>query len=216
MTGTGGGPAGPRARLMLQLRKAGITDPKLLAVMEETPRDLFVEAAFAARAWDDAPLPIADGQTISQPFVVGAMTAALELSGDQKVLEIGTGSGYQTAILARLARRVYTVERYRSLMRAAQRRFATLGLTNVVASCSDGGLGWPQQAPFDRILVTCAAPERPDPLLAQLAPGGVLVAPVGAGAVQELLRYRLRPDGVFEEEHLMDVRFVPLLPGTSG
>jgi protein-L-isoaspartate(D-aspartate) O-methyltransferase len=201
---------------MLQLRKAGITDARLLAVLEQTPRDLFVEPAFAARAWDDAPLPIADGQTISQPFVVGAMTAALELEPGHKVLEIGTGSGYQTAILARLARRVYTVERYRSLMRVAQSRFEALRLSNVVASCSDGALGWPQQAPFDRIILTCAAPERPDPLLGQLAVGGVLVAPVGAGAVQELLRYRLRPDGVFEEEHLMDVRFVPLLPGTSG
>lgn len=210
------GAADPRARLMLQLRKAGITDPTLLAVMERIPRDLFVDAAFAARAWDDAPLPIAEAQTISQPFVVGAMTAALELDGRQKVLEIGTGSGYQTAILAQLARRVYTVERYRSLMRLAQGRFEALGITNVVATCSDGGLGWPQQAPFERIIMTCAAPERPDALLTQLAPGGVLVAPVGSGPVQELLRYRLRPDGVFEEEHLMDVRFVPLLPGTSS
>lgn len=210
------GAADPRARLMLQLRKAGITDPTLLAVMERIPRDLFVDAAFAARAWDDAPLPIAEAQTISQPFVVGAMTAALELDGRQKVLEIGTGSGYQTAILSQLARRVYTVERYRSLMRLAQGRFEALGITNVVATCSDGGLGWPQQAPFERIIMTCAAPERPDALLTQLAPGGVLVAPVGSGPVQELLRYRLRPDGVFEEEHLMDVRFVPLLPGTSS
>lgn len=210
------GAVDPRARLMLQLRKAGITDPTLLAVMERIPRDLFVDTAFAARAWDDAPLPIAEAQTISQPFVVGAMTAALELDGRQKVLEIGTGSGYQTAILAQLARRVYTVERYRTLMRLAQGRFEALGITNVVATCSDGGLGWPQQAPFERIIMTCAAPERPDALLSQLAPGGVLVAPVGSGPVQELLRYRLRPDGVFEEEHLMDVRFVPLLPGTSS
>ena len=210
------GAVDPRARLMLQLRKAGITDPTLLSVMERIPRDLFVDAAFAARAWDDAPLPIAEAQTISQPFVVGAMTAALELDGRQKVLEIGTGSGYQTAILAQLARRVYTVERYRSLLRLAQGRFEALGITNVVATCSDGGLGWPQQAPFERIIMTCAAPERPDALLTQLAPGGVLVAPVGSGPVQELLRYRLRPDGVFEEEHLMDVRFVPLLPGTSS
>lgn len=210
------GAVDPRARLMLRLRKAGITDPTLLSVMERIPRDLFVDAAFAARAWDDAPLPIAEAQTISQPFVVGAMTAALELDGRQKVLEIGTGSGYQTAILAQLARRVYTVERYRSLLRLAQGRFEALGITNVVATCSDGGAGWPQQAPFERIIMTCAAPERPDALLTQLAPGGVLVAPVGSGPVQELLRYRLRADGVFEEEHLMDVRFVPLLPGTSS
>jgi protein-L-isoaspartate(D-aspartate) O-methyltransferase len=206
----------PRARLMLSLRKAGITDSRLLAVMEETPRDLFVDPSFSARAWDDAPLPIAESQTISQPFVVGAMTSALELSGPEKVLEIGTGSGYQTAILARLARRVYTVERYRSLLRTAQARLSELGLANVVSQCADGGLGWPQQAPFDRIIMTCAPPSRPDVLLGQLAPGGILVAPVGRGAVQELTRWRLRLDGVFEEEGLMDVRFVPLLPGTTG
>lgn len=204
-----------RARLLLALRRAGVTDARVLAVMEQTPRDRFVEPHFSSQAWDDSALPIACGQTISQPFVVGAMTAALELTGIEKVLEIGTGSGYQTAILSRLARRVFTIERYRSMMKTAQSRFEALNLNNIVAKCADGGLGWKEQAPFDRIVLTCASPNQPDALLGQLGPGGILVAPVGAGTVQELLRYRLRHDGVFEEEPLMDVRFVPLLPGTG-
>jgi protein-L-isoaspartate(D-aspartate) O-methyltransferase len=208
------GPPDPgKARLVLALRKAGVTDPTVLAAIEATPRDLFVEPTFQERAWDDTPLPINCGQTISQPFVVGAMTSALELEPRSKVLEIGTGSGYQTAILARLARRIFTLERFRTLQRAAEERIRRLGLTNVVMKVSDGGTGWPEQAPFDRIIVTAAAPARPDALLQQLAPGGVLVAPVGPGATQELLRYRLREDGVFEEEALMEVRFVPMLPG---
>lgn len=208
-----GGPEPGKARLVLALRKAGVTDPTVLAAIEATPRDLFVEPTFQERAWDDTPLPINCGQTISQPFVVGAMTSALELEPRAKVLEIGTGSGYQTAILARLCRRVFTLERFRSLQRLAEGRIRQLGLTNVVMKIADGGAGWPEQAPFDRIIVTAAAPARPDALLQQLSPGGVLVAPVGAGATQELLRYRLREDGVFEEEALMEVRFVPLLPG---
>ena len=207
--------ADDRARIVLALRKAGITDARVLDAMETVPREAFMAANFESRAWEDAALPIECGQTISQPYVVGVMTAALELSGREKVLEIGTGSGYQTAILSRLCRRVFTLERYRTLLRIAQSRHEALKLTNIVSKCADGALGWPDQGPFDRIIVTCAAPTRPDALLAQLAPGGLLVAPVGAGAVQELLRYRLREDGVFEEEALMDVRFVPLLPGVA-
>jgi protein-L-isoaspartate(D-aspartate) O-methyltransferase len=208
-----GAPDPGKARLVLALRKAGVTDPTVLAAIEATPRDLFVEPTFQDRAWDDTPLPINCGQTISQPFVVGAMTSALVLDPRCKVLEIGTGSGYQTAILARLSRRVFTLERFRSLQRLAEGRIRQLGLTNVVMKIADGGAGWPEQAPFDRIIVTAAAPTRPDALLQQLSPGGVLVAPVGAGPTQELLRFTLREDGVFEEEVLMDVRFVPLLPG---
>lgn len=204
-----------RARIVLALRKAGITDAGVLHAIETVPREIFMSTGFEGRAWEDAALPIECGQTISQPYVVGVMTAALELSGREKVLEIGTGSGYQTAILSKLARRVYTLERYRTLLRMAQDRHESLRLTNVVSKCGDGGLGWVDQGPFDRIIFTCAAPVRPDALLAQLAKGGILVAPVGAGAVQELLRYRLREDGVFEEEALMDVRFVPLLPGVA-
>ena len=208
-----GAPDPGKARLVLALRKAGVTDPTVLAAIEATPRDLFVEPTFQDRAWDDTPLPINCGQTISQPFVVGAMTSALALDPRCKVLEIGTGSGYQTAILARLSRRVFTLERFRSLQRAAEARIRQLGLGNVVMKIADGGAGWPEQAPFDRIIVTAAAPARPDALLQQLSPGGVLVAQVGAGPTHELLRYTLREDGVFEEEVLMDVRFVPLLPG---
>jgi protein-L-isoaspartate(D-aspartate) O-methyltransferase len=204
-----------RARIVLALRKAGVTDPLVLNAIETIPREVFMSAGFEGRAWEDAALPIECGQTISQPYVVGIMTAALELTGREKVLEIGTGSGYQTAILSKLARRVFTLERYRTLLRLAQSRHEVLKLANIVSKCSDGGLGWPDQGPFDRIIFTCAAPVRPDAMLAQLAPGGILVAPVGAGAVQELLRYRLREDGVFEEEALMDVRFVPLLPGVA-
>jgi protein-L-isoaspartate(D-aspartate) O-methyltransferase len=204
-----------RARIVLALRKAGVTDAAVLQAIETVPREVFMSAGFENRAWEDAALPIECGQTISQPYVVGVMTAALELTGREKVLEIGTGSGYQTAILSKLARRVFTLERYRTLLRIAQNRHETLKLTNVVSKCGDGGLGWADQGPFDRIIFTCAAPVRPDVHLAQLAPGGILVAPVGAGAVQELLRYRLRDDGVFEEEALMDVRFVPLLPGVA-
>jgi protein-L-isoaspartate(D-aspartate) O-methyltransferase len=204
-----------RARIVLALRKAGVTDAAVLEAIETVPREVFMSAGFEGRAWEDAALPIECGQTISQPYVVGVMTAALELTGREKVLEIGTGSGYQTAILSKLARRVFSLERYRTLLRIAQSRHEALKLTNVVSKCADGGLGWADQGPFDRIIFTCAAPVRPDAHLAQLAPGGILVAPVGAGAVQELLRYRLRDDGVFEEEALMDVRFVPLLPGVA-
>jgi protein-L-isoaspartate(D-aspartate) O-methyltransferase len=205
-----------RAQIVLALRKAGVTDSKVLQAIETVPRDIFMSSGFEARAWEDAALPIECGQTISQPFVVGVMTAALELTGREKVLEIGTGSGYQTAILSKLARRVFTLERYRTLLRMAQDRHETLKLTNIVSKCADGGLGWADQGPFDRIIFTCAAPVRPDVHLSQLAKGGLLIAPVGAGAVQELLRYRLRDDGVFEEEALMDVRFVPLLPGVAS
>ncbi|GBF58637.1 protein-L-isoaspartate O-methyltransferase [Candidatus Phycosocius bacilliformis] len=204
-----------RARIVLALRQAGVTDSRVLEAIETIPREVFMSAGFENRAWEDAALPIECGQTISQPYVVGVMTAALSLSGREKVLEIGTGSGYQTAILAKLSRRVFTLERYRTLLRLAQSRHEALKLTNIVSKCADGGQGWPDQGPFDRIIFTCATPFRPDALLAQLAPGGILVAPVGAGAVQELLRYRLRDDGVFEEEALMDVRFVPLLPGVA-
>jgi protein-L-isoaspartate(D-aspartate) O-methyltransferase len=204
-----------RARIVLALRKAGVTDSAVLQAIETVPREVFMSTGFESRAWEDAALPIECGQTISQPYVVGVMTAALQLTGREKVLEIGTGSGYQTAILSKLSRRVFTLERYRTLLRKAQERHEALKLTNIVSKCGDGGLGWADQGPFDRIIFTCAAPVRPDTHLAQLAPGGILVAPVGAGAVQELLRYRLREDGVFEEEALMDVRFVPLLPGVA-
>jgi protein-L-isoaspartate(D-aspartate) O-methyltransferase len=203
------------ARLILALRSQGVTDPKVLDAIERTPRELFTPDLFKERAWEDSALPIACGQTISQPFIVGLMTQALSIDQRSRVLEIGTGSGYQTAILARLARLTYTVERYRTLMREAEDRFKTLGLTNVITRFGDGGEGWPEQAPFDRILVTAAAPDEPKKLLAQLKPNGVLVAPIGKGPVQSLRRYAGDGKGGFKMEVLCDVRFVPLLDGVA-
>src|SRR5262249_19507107 len=159
------------------------------AAIERTPRDLFTPDLFKERAWEDSALPIACGQTISQPFIVGLMTQALTLEPRARVLEIGTGSGYQTTVLSRLAPPGYTVERYRTLKRDAEARFKALELTNIITKFGDGGLGWPEQAPFDRILVTAAAPSEPKTLLKQLKPSGVLVAPVGKGPVQKLVRY---------------------------
>ena len=203
------------ARLILALRSQGVTDAKVLHAMETTPRQLFAQDLFKARAFEDSALPIACGQTISQPFIVGLMTQALTLGPRDRVLEIGTGSGYQTAILSRLARLVYTVERYRTLMKEAEERFKTLGLVNVITRFGDGGEGWAEQAPFDRIMVTAAAPEEPKKLLAQLKPNGVLVAPIGKGPVQSLRRYAGDGQGGFKVELLGDVRFVPLLDGVA-
>ena len=204
-----------KARLILALRSQGVTEPKVLGAIERTPREMFTPELFSERAWEDSALPIACGQTISQPFIVGLMTQALKLEPRSRVLEIGTGSGYQTAILARIARLVYTVERYRTLMGEAEERIKALGLLNVVTRFGDGGEGWPEQAPFDRILVTAAAPGEPKTLLAQLKPTGVLVAPVGKGPIQSLKRYTGDGKGAFKAETLCDVRFVPLLDGTA-
>lgn len=203
------------ARLILGLRSQGVSDAGVLNAIESTPRDLFTPDLFQERAWEDSALPIACGQTISQPFIVGLMTQALGLEKRDRVLEIGTGSGYQTTVLSKLARLVYTVERYRTLMGEAQARFKTLGLTNVITRFGDGGLGWPEQAPFDRILVTAAAPDEPKALLSQLKPTGVLVAPIGKGPVQSLKRYTGDGKGGFAVEVLTDVRFVPLLDGVA-
>jgi protein-L-isoaspartate(D-aspartate) O-methyltransferase len=204
-----------RARLILGLRSQGVSDPAVLAALEHTPRDLFTPDLFQARAWEDSALPIACGQTISQPFIVGLMTQALTLEPRARVLEIGTGSGYQTAVLSRLARLVYTVERYRTLLGEAEARFKTLQLGNIITRFGDGAEGWPKQAPFDRILVTAAAPDDPKTLLAQLKPSGVLVAPVGRGPVQILKRFASDGHGGFKEEILCEVRFVPLLDGVA-
>jgi protein-L-isoaspartate(D-aspartate) O-methyltransferase len=204
-----------KARLVLGLRSAGVTDPQVLNALERTPRDLFVPNLFQDRAWEDSALPIACGQTISQPLIVGLMTQALALEPRARVLEIGTGSGYQTAVLSPLARLVYTVERYRTLLREAETRLKALGLANIVTRFGDGGEGWPDQAPFDRILVTAAMDARPDVLLSQLKAQGVLVAPIGRGPVQSLKRYVGDGEGGFREETLIDVRFVPLLEGVA-
>lgn len=203
------------ARLILSLRSQGVTDPAVLAAIESTPRDIFTPDLFKERSWEDSALPIACGQTISQPFIVGLMTQALNLEPRSRVLEIGTGSGYQTTVLSKLSRLVYTIERYRTLMAEAEGRFKQLGLTNVITKFGDGGLGWPEQAPFDRIMVTAAAPDEPKALLSQLKPTGVLVAPIGKGPVQSLRRYTGDGKGGFSVEVMTDVRFVPLLDGVA-
>jgi protein-L-isoaspartate(D-aspartate) O-methyltransferase len=203
------------ARLILSLRSQGVTDPKVLNALEDTPRDLFVPELFQERAWEDSALPIACGQTISQPFIVGLMTQALALEGRHRVLEIGTGSGYQTAVLSKLVRYVYTIERYRTLLSEAEARLKQLDVQNVISRFGDGMEGWPEQAPFDRIIVTAAMPEEPRRLLKQVKPNGVLVAPVGRGAVQALRRYVGDGEGGFRTEELCDVRFVPLLEGVA-
>jgi protein-L-isoaspartate(D-aspartate) O-methyltransferase len=203
------------ARLILALRSQGVTDSAVLAAIEGTPREIFTPDLFKERAFEDSALPIACGQTISQPYIVGLMTQALSVEPRSRVLEIGTGSGYQTSILSRLSRLVYTVERYRTLMGEAEARFRALGLTNVITRFGDGGLGWPEQAPFDRILVTAAAPDEPKALLSQLKPAGILVAPVGRGPVQKLIRYLGDGAGGFRKEVMTEVRFVPLLDGVA-
>ena len=202
-------------RLILTLRSRGVTDPAILRAFEKIDRGAFVTGIFAERAYEDMPLPIACGQTISQPSVVALMTEALEVSPRDKVLEVGTGSGYQAAILSQLARRVYTVERHRPLIAEARAAFERLDLHNITAMAGDGSFGLPDQAPFDRIIVTAAAEDPPGPLLAQLRIGGIMVVPVGqSDHVQSLIKVR-KLDSGFDYEELRPVRFVPLLEGMA-
>lgn len=202
-----------KMRFLYALRSKGVTDARVLSAMEKIDRAAFVRGLFAERAYEDMPLPIACGQTISQPSVVGLMTQALQVGPRDKVLEVGTGSGYQAAILSQLCRRVYTLDRHRRLVREAQEVFDALGLTNITAMTGDGSFGLPEQAPFDRILVTAAAEDPPGPLLAQLREGGIMVLPVGqSDAVQSLIRVTRTPHGL-EYDELRPVRFVPLVEG---
>ena len=204
-----------KIRLVMELRRLGINDTRVLSAIERIPRDAFVPASFKDQAYENIALPIEQGQTISQPYVVAFMTEALEVGQRMKVLEIGTGSGYQAAVLSKLCRRVYTIERYRSLLKEAEARFAVNKLTNITCRAADGSKGWPEQAPFDRIIVTAAAPELPEVLLQQLAVGGIMVVPVGSDAnEQQIVRIR-RTDAGFEREALLPVRFVPLVPGVA-
>jgi protein-L-isoaspartate(D-aspartate) O-methyltransferase len=202
-----------KMQFMYNLRSRGVTDTRTLQAMEKIDRSLFVKGLFADRAHDDMPLAISCGQTISQPSIVGVMTQALRVSPRDKVLEIGTGSGYQAAILSQLARRVYTVDRYRRLVAQAREVFDLLGITNITAFAADGSHGLPDQAPFDRIIVTAAAEDPPGPLLAQLRIGGIMVLPVGqSGTVQSLIRVTRLETG-FDYDELCPVRFVPLVEG---
>jgi protein-L-isoaspartate(D-aspartate) O-methyltransferase len=203
-------------RLLMELRRQGITDTDVLSAMETTPRELFVPGVFQDHAYDNTALPIDAGQTISQPYVVAFMTAALELKPTHRVLEVGTGSGYQTAILAKLARRVYTIERHAILAGEAEERFRKLKLLNIEVRVSDGARGWPGQAPFDRIIVTAAAREKPpQELLNQLNIKGLIVIPIDRGGQgQVLVRVRRTAQG-FQSTDLLPVKFVPLLEGVA-
>ena len=205
-----------RARLIMELRQGGVTDRDVLAAMERVPRDAFVPDFCKDRAWENTALPIGGGQTISQPLIVGLMSQALEATKMMKVLEIGTGSGYQTAILAKLCRRVYTIERVKVLLAGAEAMFEKLHIRNVTAKLDDGSRGWPEQAPFDRIIVTAAAPKVPETLLNQLGVGGVMVVPVGAEAEDQILVRIRRDEAGFHHEFLTGVRFVPLVEGETA
>ncbi|AEH45017.1 protein-L-isoaspartate O-methyltransferase [Thermodesulfatator indicus DSM 15286] len=193
-----------------QIAARGIKDPRVLAAMLKVPRHLFVEEALKDQAYGDYPLPIGEGQTISQPYIVALMTEALELKGPEKVLEIGTGSGYQAAILAELARWVYSIERYPSLARRAKKILESLGYNNVIIKVGDGTKGWPEAAPFDAIIVTAAGPKIPEPLIEQLKDGGRLVMPVGDEWSQYLIKVTKKGDQLIKE-NLGAVRFVKLV-----
>jgi len=202
-----------KMQFLFALRSRGVTDARVLDAMEKVDRGPFVKGIFTDRAYEDMPLPIACGQTISQPSVVGLMTQALKVSPRDKVLEVGTGSGYQAAILAHLARRVYTVDRHKRLVDEARAIFQAQDITNITVFTADGSRGLPDQAPFDRILVTAAAEDPPGPLLAQLKIGGIMVLPVGqSDTVQSLIRVTRHETG-YDYDELRPVRFVPLLEG---
>jgi len=204
-----------KMQFVFKLRSAGVKDARVLSAMEEIPREAFMAGIFKDRADEDVALPIPCGQTISAPSVVGLMTQALDVTPRSKVLEIGTGSGYQAAVLAHLSRRVYTVERHKELSQTAEATLSDLGIANVVVLHKDGSHGLTAQAPFDRILVTAAADDVPSPLIAQLAEGGALVMPVGSpDQSQTLIKVIKTPNGLEYKEY-QDVRFVPLVEGIA-
>src|SRR5437762_468771 len=199
--------------LIMLLRGQGISDNRALSAIERTPRAVFVDKPFESSAYENSALPIACGQTISQPYVVALSTQELDVQPNHRVLEIGTGSGYQAAVLAQLCRMVYTIERHKPLLRQAEARFRQLKLHNIVTRHGDGFAGWLEQAPFDRILLTAAVPEVPQALIDQLKPGGILLGPVGKEQfAQDLVRI-VRTDGGTSETSLIPVVFVPMLPG---
>ncbi len=202
-----------KMQFLFALRSKGVTDKRVLEAMEKVDRGPFVRGLFSGRAYEDMPLPIACGQTISQPSIVGLMTQALNPQPRDTVLEVGTGSGYQAAILSLLVRRIYTVDRHRRLVNEAKSLFEELGLTNITAFTADGSHGFADQAPFDRIIVTAAAEDPPGPLLAQLKFGGIMVLPVGQSDAVQILIKVTRTDTGYDYDELCQVRFVPLLEG---
>ena len=199
--------------LIMYLRKQGIHDTRVLRAMELMPRVPFVQEAFIEQAYEDSALPIACGQTISQPFIVAYMTQKLGVEPDDKVLEIGTGSGYQAAVLSHLCRHIYTIERYKDLQKGASKQFDKLGIKNVTTIIGDGWLGWPPQAPFDRIIVTAAAPSVPEALLEQLKVGGRMILPLGETRETQFLTQIDKTEDGMEQTELIPVRFVPLVKG---
>jgi protein-L-isoaspartate(D-aspartate) O-methyltransferase len=202
-----------KIRLVMELRRHGVTDTRVLSAIERVPREEFTPPSFRDQAYEDTALPIGHGQTLSQPTVVGLMSQALELGPRMKVLEVGTGSGYQAAILTHLGRRVYTIERHKPLLDEAEARFKRLRLHNITTRLGDGWLGWPEQAPFDRIIVTAAPPDVPQTLIDQLAPDGIIVLPLGSEKrSQRLVRIRKTESGLTQED-LTAVRFVPMVKG---
>ena len=201
-----------KAALIMELRGQGIRNTAVLSAIESVPREEFLPSVLRQHAYDNVSLPISQGQTISQPYIVAMMTEALALTGRERVLEIGTGSGYQAAVLAALCRRVYSIERLRPLLVEAERLLTQLKVTNLTTRHGDGAEGWPEAAPFDRIIMTCAAPARPSVLVGQLKPGGIMIAPVDvATGHQKIRRYRVDDDGQCHEDDLVDARFVPLV-----
>lgn len=206
-----------KIRLLMKLRTNGIVDPRVLAAVEKVPREQFLPEMFHDRAYEDIALPIGHGQTISQPLVVANMTQALEIGPRMKVLEIGTGSGYQAAVLSHLCRRVYSIERHRPLLEMARQRLEGLSIRNISTRAGDGMLGWPEVAPFERIIVTAAAGSSiPQHLLDQLAEGGIMIIPVGTDKASQFIMKITRDDSGYTAEELWPVRFVPLLPGDPG
>lgn len=214
--------ANKRIRLIMALRTQGITDTDVLSAIERVPRDVFVPSHMQDQAWENMALPIGLGQTISQPLVVAMMTQSLKLSDRDKVLEIGTGCGYQAAVLSKLARRVYTIERHKALLRGAEERFETLKLRNITAIAADGMKGWPtingiDQAPFDKIIVTAAARLKPpQELMDQLKVGGSMIVPVGEAGEQMLKLYKKESEETYSVRDILPVRFVPLLPDVTN
>lgn len=207
-------PAIARNRLIKKLREKGITDERVLEAFNSVPRHLFVDGAMYAQAYDDNALPIGNGQTISQPYVVALMTQLLELEKDEKILEIGTGSGFQTALLAQFSRRVYTIERIKELSDTSRKRLRDMGYVNIIFKQGDGSIGWPQHGPFNKIIVTAGAPVLPETLIKQLAVGGRMVIPTGNRDKQDLVVYKKSEKGI-EKSIAAQVVFVPLI-GNHG
>ncbi len=203
-----------KAQLIMKLRAKAIMDPKILAAIERVPREAFLPRALRPHAYENASLPIAFGQTISQPFVIAKSIAALAIAPKHRVLEIGTGTGYQACVLSYLSRRVYSLERLRPLFVDAEMRIKSLRITNVTLRHGDGIKGWPEAAPFDRIITACQSEEVPQHLLNQLKEGGIFVGPIGKAGQEQLMVIKKLATG-FEQDTIMDVRFVPMREGTT-